>query len=134
MQAKSHGPNMRTADRRGTEFETRSAMKADVSDFDDAELRWEYQDRMATAFDEVRVLDEMGGQGWELTGFGPFVLHFRRPEDPAGRKRWQHLRIVEFGGPYQRSKLEADGWQHCGSWVVFHYFKRPHGAQRSDGP
>ena len=38
---------------------------------------------MATAFDEVNVLDQKGREGWEMSGFGPLVLHVRRPDDPA---------------------------------------------------
>jgi hypothetical protein len=86
---------------------------------------YEYQDRMATAFDEMGVLDEMGSQGWEMTGFGPLVLHFRRPEDPARRKRIEYLRPIELFGDHQRKVLERNGWVYCGSWGFFHYFMRP---------
>lgn len=86
---------------------------------------WEYQDRLATAFDEVGVLDEMGRQGWEMTGFGPLVLHFRRPEDPALRSPWGYQRIAELGTPRRRAELEQGGWTYCGSWMnAYHYFKR----------
>ena len=86
---------------------------------------WEYQDCLATAFDEVEVLDEMGRQGWEMTGFGPLVLHFRRPEDPTLRTPWWYERVTEFGTPRQRAQLEREGWTYCGSWMnTYHYFKR----------
>jgi DNA-binding XRE family transcriptional regulator len=86
---------------------------------------WQYQDRMATAFDEVGVLDEMGREGWEMTGFGPLVLHFRRPEDPNLRMPWAYERVTELGTPRRRAQLEQDGWTYCGSWMnTYHYFKR----------
>ena len=86
---------------------------------------WQYQDRMATAFDEVGVLDEMGREGWEMTGFGPLVLHFRRPEDPSLRTPWAYERVTELGTPRKRVQLEQEGWTYCGSWMnTYHYFKR----------
>ena len=86
---------------------------------------WEYQDRTATAIDEVGVMDAMGRQGWELTGFGPMVLHFRRPESPELRVPWEYLRLTELLGSRQRQQTEQDGWSYCGSWMgTLHYFKR----------
>ncbi len=86
---------------------------------------WQYQHRMATAFDEVGVRDEMGREGWEMTGFGPLVLHFRRPEDPGMRTPWAYERATELGTPRQRTQLEHQGWTYCGSWMnTYHYFKR----------
>ena len=86
---------------------------------------WAYHDRLATAFDEVGVLDEMGRAGWEMTGFGPLVLHFRRPEDPGLRVPWAYERVTEFGTPRRRAQLEQEGWTYCGSWMsTYHYFKR----------
>jgi putative transcriptional regulator len=86
---------------------------------------WEYHDRLATAFDEVGVLDEMGSAGWEMTGFGPLVLHFRRPQDPALRVPWGYERVTELGTPRRRAQLEREGWTYCGSWMnTYHYFKR----------
>jgi DNA-binding XRE family transcriptional regulator len=90
---------------------------------------WQHLDRLATAIDEVGVLEQMGGEGWELVGFGPLVLHFRRPEDPGWREPWVHKRV---SGPMLgqfRRVLEDDGWIYCGSWMgIFHYFKRPAGG------
>jgi DNA-binding XRE family transcriptional regulator len=86
---------------------------------------WEYQDRMATAFDEIGVLDQMGREGWEMTGFGAMVLRFRRPENPALRQPWAYQRISGLLPSSKRGELERAGWLYCGSWMgVFHYFKR----------
>lgn len=89
------------------------------------DAKWEFQDRMATAFDEIGVLVEMGQDGWELTGQGPFVLHFRRPVDPAQRVAWSHQRVTELGTPGRHQQLQQDGWTYCGHWMkTFHYYKR----------
>ena len=57
--------------------------------------------------------------------FGPFVLHFRRPEDPERRTKWRHRRVTEFGAERERDRLERDGWTYCGDWLnTFHDFKR----------
>jgi len=86
---------------------------------------WEVQDRLATAFDEIGVLDQMGREGWEMMGFGAMVLRFRRPENPALRQPWEYQRIGGILASAKRSELERSGWLYCGSWMgVFHYFKR----------
>jgi hypothetical protein len=93
------------------------------------EARWQYQDRLATAFDEVSVLDEMGRAGWELTGFGILVLRFRRPEDARQRVVWEHRRVIELAGSSGRAHLEQERWTYCGSWMgTLHYFKRSTGG------
>lgn len=85
----------------------------------------EFQDRIATAFDELDVLEEMGQEGWEMTGFGPLVLHFRRPVDPGQRVAWAHQRVTEFGTPGRHLQLQHDGWMYCGNWMkTLHYDKR----------
>lgn len=89
-----------------------------------ADLRWDYQDRAATAFDELAVLAEMGAAGWELTGFGPLVLHFRRPAQTADLPRWEYHRLAGRLSASARHALERQGWTFVGSWVTFHYFKR----------
>ncbi|WP_084474947.1 helix-turn-helix domain-containing protein [Deinococcus pimensis] len=85
---------------------------------------WEYHDRLATAFDEVGILEQMGHDGWELTGFGPLVLHFRRPEDPTLRLRWRYERRAGLLAGRVRRDLEGQGWTYCGTWGTLHYFKR----------
>ncbi|KQR27270.1 DUF2812 domain-containing protein [Deinococcus sp. Leaf326] len=87
---------------------------------------WAYQDRLATAFNEISVLEQMGEEGWELTGFGPLVLSFRRPEDAALRTRWTYERQQGRFTQKLRQELEGAGWLYVGSWMgTYHYFKRP---------
>lgn len=100
--------------------------------------QWEYQDRVATAFDETGVLDQMGDEGWEMTGFGAMVLRFRRPANAALRQLWQYQRINGLLSSTKRDELERAGWLYCGSWMgVFHYFKQEaqpkSGQARSSG-
>ena len=85
---------------------------------------FDYQDRLATAIDEVGILKEMGESGWELTGFGPLVLHFRRPIDELGRRPWEYQRLTTLLDAGARQAMERQGWKYVGAWVVFHYFKR----------
>lgn len=89
------------------------------------DAQWEFLDRFATAFDEVGVLQEMGREGWEMTSFGPFVLHFRRALDPGQRVPWEYLRVTELGTPVKHQQLQQEGWTYSGSWMkTFHYYKR----------
>lgn len=87
---------------------------------------WEYQDRLAVAFNEIAVLEQMGEEGWELISFGPLVLNFRRPEDPALRVRWHYQRRQGLLSHRHRQDVEREGWVFAGSWMAtYHYFKRP---------
>ena len=86
---------------------------------------WDYTDRAATAFSEVRVLEKMGAKAWEMTGFGLNSLQFRRPASPALRRGWEYQRFEGLLTAARRNPLERGGWLYCGSWMgVFHYFKR----------
>jgi DNA-binding XRE family transcriptional regulator len=86
---------------------------------------WAYKTSRATAFDEIRVLEEMGIEGWELTSFGVGSLRFRRPQDASLRVPWKYKRVAGLMTDRERSSNEADGWTFCGSWMsLFHYFKR----------
>ena len=86
---------------------------------------WEFKRKSATAFNELGILEEMGREGWELTGFGAGSLHFRRPESALLRRPWLYNRTNGMLATSERTALEQAGWTFCGSWVgVFHYFKR----------
>jgi DNA-binding XRE family transcriptional regulator len=86
---------------------------------------WEYKKRAATAFNEMSVLEQMGDEGWEMTGFGAAVLHFRRPENAGLRRKWEYKRMSGLLTNSNRAELERQAWSFLGNWVgVFHYFKR----------
>ncbi len=86
---------------------------------------WEYKTRTATAFDEMGVLERMGEDGWEMTGFGLAALHFRRPENAELRRRWEYTRVNGLLTKVKRDDLEKRSWSYLGNWMgAFHYFKR----------
>lgn len=101
----------------------------------------------ADVFTELARLEEFGGQGWEverIDRLGRFVSH-RDRQRPQG---WQYRREVMAGGagmdrvaatfvdttPITESRqdlarrLAPDGWEPCGRWMCFEYFKRPSAA------
>lgn len=86
---------------------------------------WEHTSRIAIAFNEMIILQQMGEDGWEMTGFGAANLQFRRPENAGLRRKWEYRREsgLLLGGA--RADLEKQGWSFLGNWMgTFHYFKR----------
>lgn len=91
------------------------------------EWRWS----AGTSVDE-RLLNEYGAQGWELVrvdAAGRFVSR----RDKGGPQGWAYRRETVLG---DRDRVEArlapDGWEACGTWVMYAWFKRPRAA--SIGP
>ncbi|MGK5558316.1 hypothetical protein ACSNOI_42625 [Actinomadura kijaniata] len=87
----------------------------------------------ADAFQDVILLNRYGDQGWEverIDGLGRFVSH-RDAENPL---RWEYRRETVLPGRAGAlaERLAPDGWEPCGSWTSFAYFKRPLAA--SEGP
>ncbi|MER5967159.1 hypothetical protein [Streptomyces sp. NPDC002057] len=87
----------------------------------------------ADLFNDRRMLAVHGEQGWEvesLDAIGRFVS--RRA--PGAALRWEYRREVLKGGRRERvlAELEPEGWELCGEWAVYGYFKRPKAA--SAGP
>ena len=83
----------------------------------------------ADIFNDRRMLAVHGDQGWEvesLDSLGRFVC--RRSATAA--LRWEYRR--EVIGARRRTKvlaeLEPEGWELCGEWLVYGYFKRPRAA------
>lgn len=86
---------------------------------------WEHTKRTATALNEVNVLEEMGREGWEMTGFGFGNLRFRRPENAILRRTWEYERVSGILTNVARTELEKQAWSFVGHWMsTFHYFKR----------
>ncbi|WP_330173445.1 hypothetical protein OG875_07555 [Streptomyces sp. NBC_01498] len=84
-------------------------------------------------YNDRRLLGLHGAQGWEverLDRLGRFVC--RRPVGTA--LRWEYRREVLLDR--ERGAVEAelapDGWEPCGRWTYYLYFKRPGAA--STGP
>ncbi|WP_406062498.1 hypothetical protein OG462_30475 [Streptomyces sp. NBC_01077] len=87
----------------------------------------------ADFFNDRRMLAVHGEQGWEvesLDAIGRFVC--RRA--PGAALRWEYRREVIKGGRRTKvlGELEPEGWELCGEWLVYGYFKRPKAA--SAGP
>ena len=67
----------------------------------------------------------MGEDGWEMTGFGLAVLHFRRPGNAELRRAWEYTRVNGLLTKAKRGELEKGSWSFLGNWMgAFHYFKR----------
>lgn len=83
----------------------------------------------ADALQEVSLLERFGGQGWEvdrLDRLGRFVCR-RDRQTPL---RWAYRRETVGGGHRDRltERLATEGWEPCGTWGPFAYFKRPEAA------
>ncbi|GAA2115342.1 hypothetical protein [Actinomadura alba] len=81
------------------------------------------------AFAELHWLDRFGDQGWEIERvdrLARFVSH--RPI--SGAQRWEYRRetVAVGGGREPAVGLAAEGWEPCGTWMRFRYFKRPKAA------
>jgi hypothetical protein len=83
----------------------------------------------ADIFVDEQRLNEFGDQGWEVEKVdrrGMFVSH-RDPERP---QRWEYSREVVTlkGRGALVERLAPDGWEPCGTWFAYEYFKRPKAA------
>ncbi|MFF8379049.1 hypothetical protein ACF07V_23300 [Streptomyces sp. NPDC015661] len=80
----------------------------------------------ADLFNDRRMLAVHGGQGWEvesLDAVGRFVCR----RSPGSALRWEYRREVIAGRRRSRvlDELTPEGWELCGEWLVYGYFKRP---------
>ncbi|GIH49262.1 hypothetical protein SAMN05421833_115100 [Microbispora rosea] len=103
------------------------AARAPETDATDAtEWRW-----TADIFTDRQMLARLGDQGWEIDRvdhLGRFVSH-RDPERP---QRWEYRREPSIAGSAPAARLAPEGWEPCGTWMYWRYFKRPRAA--SVGP
>ncbi|GAA3131145.1 hypothetical protein GCM10010466_22220 [Planomonospora alba] len=87
----------------------------------------------ADAFQDVARLNVYGDQGWEVERID-YLGRFVSRRDPQRPLRWEYRR--ETAPPARHGtlaeRLAPDGWEPCGSWMHFQYFKRPKAA--SEGP
>lgn len=83
-------------------------------------------------FADQELLNRHGDQGWEVTGvdgLGRFVCR----RDTADPQRWEYRREVVIGRRTSTAvRLAPDGWEPCGAWVIYEWYKRPLAA--SIGP
>jgi hypothetical protein len=85
----------------------------------------------ADAFHDRQRLNEFGDEGWEVErvdGLGRFVSR----RDLREPQRWEYRRESVRPTPESRTALAArlapDGWEPCGTWIFYEYFKRPKAA------
>ncbi|WP_436761871.1 hypothetical protein [Streptosporangium sp. V21-05] len=83
----------------------------------------------ADLFHDVKMLNEYGAQGWEVDRVDARGL-FVCARDPEHPQQWEYRREVVTGGRRRSvlDRLAPDGWEPCGTWVGFEYFKRPRAA------
>ncbi|GAA2167403.1 hypothetical protein [Actinomadura napierensis] len=83
----------------------------------------------ADAFQDRKMLNRFGDEGWEVErvdSVGRFVCR-RDGERP---QRWEYRRETVLPGRRKavEGRLAPDGWEPCGTWVQFEYFKRAKAA------
>ena len=83
----------------------------------------------ADLFHDVKMLNEYGAQGWEVDKVDAKGL-FVCTRDPEHPQQWEYSRELIAPGRRQSvlDRLAPDGWEACGTWVRFEYFKRPRAA------
>ncbi|GAA1228809.1 hypothetical protein GCM10009665_19060 [Kitasatospora nipponensis] len=88
----------------------------------------------ADVYADRKYLNRYGDQGWEvqsLDRLGRFVCR----REPGTALRWEYRREIGDSAAARASiaaELAPDGWESCGRWLYFLYFKRPRAA--SAGP
>lgn len=87
----------------------------------------------ADTYVDEELLNRFGDEGWEVErvdALGRFVSH-RDLERP---QRWEYRReLVTRGREGLDDQLAPDGWEACGNWIVYAWFKRPLAASLGPG-
>ncbi|MFD9883599.1 hypothetical protein ACFWZT_19315 [Streptomyces alboflavus] len=82
----------------------------------------------ADTFVDEELLGRFGDEGWEMRrvdAVGRFVCH----RDLDRPQRWEYRReLVTRGREGLDERLAPEGWEACGDWVVYAWFKRPRAA------
>ncbi|MGV9883165.1 hypothetical protein [Streptomyces sp. NPDC003006] len=82
----------------------------------------------ADTYVDEELLNRFGDEGWEVErvdALGRFVSH----RDVARPQRWEYRReLITRGREGLDERLAPDGWEACGTWVVYAWFKRPRAA------
>ena len=91
---------------------------------EETDAKWAERTFRATAFGEMKILKDAGLQGWELTDVGGYALHCRRLHGLEAATQWEYSRRVSVDRQAILEDMTALGWEPCGAWMPFHYFKR----------
>lgn len=82
----------------------------------------------ADTFVDEELLGRFGDEGWEMRrvdGLGRFVCH----RDLDRPQQWEYRReLASRGREGLDERLAPDGWEACGDWVIYAWFKRPRAA------
>ncbi|WJV49553.1 hypothetical protein [Streptomyces flavofungini] len=82
----------------------------------------------ADTFVDEELIGRFGDEGWEMRrvdAVGRFVCH----RDLDRPQRWEYRReLVTRGREGLDERLAPEGWEACGDWVVYAWFKRPRAA------
>lgn len=73
----------------------------------------------ATAFNEMRIMEQEGLNGRELVRTGMLALFFRATE-----RQWEYRRIAAVSPNPPVESMSREGWTYVSSWFPFQYFKR----------
>ncbi|MER5254635.1 MULTISPECIES: hypothetical protein [unclassified Streptomyces] len=87
----------------------------------------------ADTYVDEELLNRFGGEGWEVErvdALGRFVSH----RDLDRPQRWEYRReLVTRGREGLDERLAPEGWEACGNWIVYAWFKRPVAASLGPG-
>ncbi|MEV0322216.1 hypothetical protein ACIBKX_00545 [Streptomyces sp. NPDC050658] len=87
----------------------------------------------ADTYVDEELLNRFGDEGWEVErvdALGRFVSH-RDVERP---QRWEYRReLITRGREGLDERLAPEGWEACGNWIVYAWFKRPRAADLGPG-
>ncbi|MFF3646873.1 hypothetical protein [Streptomyces sp. NPDC002564] len=82
----------------------------------------------ADTYGDEELLNRFGDEGWEVErvdALGRFVSH----RDLAQPQRWEYRReLITRGREHLDERLAPDGWEACGNWVIYAWYKRPRAA------
>lgn len=106
------------------EYAERLLLREERSGERSGDSGWDWRTFRATAFGEMGVLEDAGRQGWELVDVGAYALHCKRPRGPEEVYRWEYSRRVSVDRPSILANMTELGWEPCGTWMPFQYFKR----------
>ncbi|WP_447036645.1 hypothetical protein [Streptomyces sp. DSM 118878] len=103
-----------------------TGVRAPAAPGDEAEeetWRW-----TADTYVDEQLLNRFGDEGWEVQRVDA-VGRFVSRRDLAQPQRWEYRReLVTRGREGLDQRLAPDGWEPCGNWVAYAYFKRPRAA------
>jgi hypothetical protein len=89
-----------------------------------SDAEWQHWAFRADALAEMNILEALGRDGWEVTEVRSDA-HFAARRHALEPRSWAYRRRTSLRGERTRTEMEGEGWAPCGTWVVFHYFKRP---------